>query len=186
MITYCLGAARQKRAYFAKMRGEAIFLDSLEVIYCADGNGVSCFAIGDVPFASFPAEQYLKYRRALLAESKTELLDSLRIKRDTPLGKLSPAQVRCVQFIEKTGGDARKPIVVDLDGTKYSRKNARALRTLLSLCREAYVCVSDERFIPRKTSAKIMRFGSALRARRPRFYPAKRLKNIGAKKIAVF
>lgn len=189
MVTYCLGSARQKRAYFYKLDG-AVVLDNDEVLFCASENGRNYFAYGEPPFGGFTVEQYIKYRTALCGRPFPHAaLAALRISPSKRLEKLSPAQRRCVAFVEKTGGDTDSPIVINLDGARYTRKNALALDRLLALCKTAYVCVTDPRFVKRARQAefKTLAFGKAVKHKRPAFYAAHRLaKMIGATRVAEF
>ncbi len=102
--------------------------------------------------------------------------------------KLSAAEMRIVSFLELTAGKVDKPVVINLDGTEYDRKNAAALNRLLAKTGEAFVCVTDKRFIEKaKGEIRTLEFGKGARFATPRFYAAKRLaKKIGAKRVAVF
>lgn len=188
MVTYCLGSARQKREYFKKLK-DCVILDNAEVLFCASENGRNYFAIGEVPFAAFTAEEYIKYRRALCAgASSVELLDKFEIPRRKRLGSLSPAQMRCVAFVEKTGYCATdKPVVINLDGAKYGRRAARALALLISACKDVYVCVTDTRYLRRAPeNYETMYFGKTCKSTRPRFYAARRLaQKLNAVRVSV-
>ncbi len=192
MITYCTGSARQKREYFKEASG-TVQLDNLEVLFCASENGRNYFALGDVPFKDFTVEEYLNYRRALCSEKcdRTTIAAFGLIPRKK-LGALCAAEMRCVQFLEKTAGHTDKAVVINLDGTRYSLKNRIALERLIRRisdggASEIYVCVTDDIFLRRMpASAKKLAFGKPVRKIRPRFYTAKRLaKAIGAKRVAV-
>lgn len=185
MITYCIGSARQKREYFKTVK--AVMLDNTEVLFCASENGRNYFAYGDVPFASYTAAAYLKYRRALCGgKDVTPLLGEYHIRPTKKLSKLVPAEMRCVTFLEKTGGESAAPVVINLDGTKYTRRNAAALSLLLAHVKDAYVCVTDNRFlrcavVPHRT----LTFGKRVSSHRPSFYAARLLaKKLGAKRVA--
>ncbi len=187
MVTYCLGSARQKREYFSKMDG-AVVLDNVEVLFCASENGRNYFAYGDVPFAAFTVAEYLKSRRALCKTAPPAgLLGRLRLRESKRLGKLAPAEMRCVTFVEKTCGNADKPVVINLDGAKYTRRNAAALRRLIALCKDVYVCVTDVRFVRRLGAhAQTLAFGKPAKRTRAHFYAAKRLaQQINAKRVSV-
>jgi len=187
MVTYCIGSARQKRDYFKAAEG-AVVLDNVEVLFCASENGRNYFAYGDVPFGDFTVEEYLKYRRALCKEKVTNAtLDKYGISPRKRLKRLSAAELRIVMFLEKTAGRTDKAVVVNLDGTRYSARNNAALKRLLSGLSEAYVCVSDARFLKyADKNVRTLEFGKPQKAVRPAFYSAKRLaEKIGAKKIAV-
>ena len=189
MVTYCLGSARQKRAYFGKLDG-AVVLDNVEVLFCASENGRNYFAYGAPPFGGFTVEQYIKYRTALCGRPfPAAALEKLCISRSKRMEKLCPAQRRCVAFVEKTGGATDGAVVVNLDGTRYSRKNAAALDRLLALCKTAYVCVTDPRFVKRAKQAEFntLAFGKAVKHKRPAFYAAHKLaKKLGATRVAEF
>lgn len=185
MVTYCVGSARQKRAYFASASG-VVVLDNVEVLFCASADGKNYFALGEVPFGSFGVLEYLKYRRALCDKKvNASQIRALGLSPRKRLKRLCAAEMRLVMFLEKTAGETDKAIVVNLDGCKYTRRNAAALKRLTALADEVYVCVTDERFIP--SGARIMRFGKRVkRARRPMFYAARRLSRIlGAKRVEV-
>ena len=187
MVTYCIGSARQKREYFGKMDG-AVILDNVEVLFCASENGRNYFAYGDVPFAAFTVREYLKYRRSLCkTEAPTDMLEKLCLRANKRIGKLAPAEMRWVTFLEKTCGGTDKPVVINLDGAKYSRRNAAALMRLISLCKDAYVCVTDRKFVRRcGATAQTLAFGKPAKYTRPDFYAAKRLAaKINAKRVSV-
>ena len=175
MVTYCLGSARQKREYFSKMDG-AVVLDNVEVLFCASENGRNYFAYGDVPFAAL-----------CKTAPPAGLLGRLRLRESKRLGKLAPAEMRCVTFVEKTCGNADKPVVINLDGAKYTRRNAAALRRLIALCKDVYVCVTDIRFVRRLGAhAQTLAFGKPAKRTRAHFYAAKRLaQQINAKRVSV-
>lgn len=186
MITYCTGSAREKRRYFKEVTG-AVVLDNVEVLFCAGENGKNYFALGDAPFGSFTVDEYINFRRALCEKSYSpEVLKRFKISPIRRIRSLSTAEMRCVQFLEKTAGLSDKPIVVNLDGTRYSRRNNAALMRLLAENNEAYVCVSDARFLKHApVGIQTLAFGFG-DGKRPKFYAAKRLaKAIGAKKVAV-
>lgn len=174
MVTYCVGSARQKRAYF--MRQSAAVLDNVEVVFCANVNGKNYFAYGGLPFAEFTVKSYLKYRTALCdGGANFALLDKLGIRLNERIGKLCTAQMRCVQYIERIARGECGTVVINLDGTRYSRKNAKFLNALLSVCKNAFVCVTDNRFVRRaKRIDRIMRFGKPCKTRAA-LYKANRL-----------
>lgn len=176
MITFCLGSARQKRAYI-KSIGNAVLLDNIEVLFCASENGYNYFAYGKVPFSDFTVSEYLLYRRALCEKKVSELdVALLGLDKDKRIGKLNPAQMRCVTFLEKTCGYTSKTVIVNLDGARYTRRAGRALNRLLSFCDNAYVFVTDERFERRaRFKREVIRFGKEIKRNRPKFYAAKRL-----------
>lgn len=187
MVTYCIGSARQKRAYFKK-DGDALVLDNLEVVFCVSENGRNYFAYADVPFSSFTVKEYLAYRRALCPKvDYAHALERLRIPEHVRLGRLSPAQMRSVMFVEKTGGGKCGKVVINLDGAKCTRKNVKALRRLLFECPDAYVCITDERFIKRVGLAhSVLSFGASNKKSRPEFYRARLLaQKLNVKHIAV-
>lgn len=187
MVTYCIGSARQKRAYFKK-DAEALVLDNIEVVFCASENGRNYFAYADVPFSSFTVKEYLAYRRALCPKvDHARALERLRIPEHARLGKLSPAQMRSVMFVEKTGGGKCGKLVVNLDGAKCTRKNVKALRRLLFECPDAYVCITDARFIKRVGLVHgVLSFGTSNKKSRPEFYTARLLaQKLNVKRIAV-
>lgn len=187
MVTYCIGSARQKRAYFQKDK-DAVVLDNVEVVFCASENGRNYFAYADVPFAAFTVKEYLAYRRALCPKVDcAPVLKRLRIPEHARLDKLSPAQMRSVMYVEKTGGGICGKLVVNLDGTKCTRKNVKALRRLLFDCPDAYVCITDARFMKRVGLAyKSLSFGTPNKKSRPKFYSARILAQmLNAKRVAV-
>lgn len=186
MVTYCLGSARQKREYFREVAG-AIILDNVEVLFCASENGRNYFAFGEVPFGGFTVAEYIKYKCATVCEPPSiARIKALGLKADKRLKKLSAAEMRAVDFLAATGGQTDSAVVINLDGAKYTRRNAAALARLLNVVGEAYVCVTDTRFARAGVSCKTLRFGRVERGARPSFYAAKRLaKKIGAKKVAV-
>ena len=186
MVTYCVGSARQKRAYFGSASG-VVVLDNVEVLFCASADGKNYFALGEPPFGSFTVYEYIRYRRALCDKKvTTDHIRELGLSPNKKLKRMCPAEMRLVTYLEKTAGDTDRAIVINLDGCKYSRKNAAALNRLTVLAGEAYICVTDERFIP--PAARIMRFGkkTGRSFSRPLFYAARRLARIlGAKKVEV-
>ena len=187
MLTYCIGSARQKRTYFMNDK-DAVFLDNAEVLFCASEDGKNYFAYGSLPFSDFTVSEYLEYARALKSEKVTrEIIETFGIDPETRLKRLCPAQYRCVQFLEATRGVRQKKLVVNLDGARYSKKNAKALDALIALADEVYVCVTDKRFTTKcKHEYKILSFGKPTKRTRPRFYAARLLaKRIGAKRIAI-
>lgn len=187
MVTYCLGSARQKREYFKKKEG-AVILDNIEVIFCVSENGRNYFAYGDVPFSGFTAEEYLRYRRALCGGTPpVQLLPRFGIKPEKRLKKLTPAELRCLMFLEKTCGFTDKPVVINLDGTKYSLRNQKALKRLIEVCPDAYVLVTDNRFFKRAPfGRKTLVFGKPVKKKRPAFYTAKLFAaKLNAKKVSV-
>ena len=189
MVTYCIGSARQKRAYFEEAEG-VVVLDNLEVLFCASENGRNYFAYGKVPFAEFTVSDYIAYRRALCGEAVSDkAIRALGLNPRKKLGRLSPVEMRCVSFLEKTAGHTEKTIVVNLDGAKFSRRAEARLKLLVSKAPDAYVCVTDERFIDRASKPfDTLSFGKpAEDTFEPAFYSARLLaKRIGAKRVAVF
>ncbi len=160
MVTYCTGSARQKRAYF--MRKDAIVLDNIEVVFCASEDGKNYFAYGEMPFSMFGVKEYLDYKTALAGGGVDyALLEKLGISTKTRVGRLCPAQMRCVQLAEKLAGGRYGDVVINLDGTRYSRKNAKALAALISVCENVFVCVTDKRFVSRAPRIDgVMKFGN--------------------------
>lgn len=189
MVTYCTGSARQKRAYFEDADG-VVVLDNIEVLFCASENGRNYFAYGKVPFSDFTVADYLAYRRALCGECvSTATMRAFGLKPHKRLGRLSPAEMRCVTFLEKTAGHTEKSLVINLDGTKYTRRDAACLKKLIAAVHDAYVCVTDPEFIDSGVKpAELLSFGRIdADAPAPEFYSARLLaKRIGAKKVAVF
>lgn len=185
MVTYCTGSARQKREYFDA--GEYLVLDNTEVLFCASVDGHNYFAYGDVPFKDFTVKDYIAYKRALESTPPDlRVLDALGVKPNKKLGRLSVVQLRAVYLVAERGTTAKKT-VVNLDGTRYSRRTARELGKLLAFLPEAFVCVTDARFVEKAGTAQTMAFGGAARGRRPSFYAAKLLAaRIDAKRVAVF
>lgn len=189
MITYCIGSARQKRAYFRER--DAVVLDNTEVLFCASENGRNYFAIGGMPFGSFTVEQYVKYHTALKRD-KPDLaqLKRLGIPPHKRVSRLLPVELRIVDLFVKVCGKTDKAVVVNLDGTKYTRRGNRALFALVDILRDTdvYVLVSDMRYLKKAASGvKVLQFGKRVNKRRPSFYAARILAaRIGAKKVAVF
>lgn len=186
MVTYCLGSARQKRAYFAA--SDAVVLDNVEVLFCASIDGKNYFAYGDVPFSSFTVSEYLKYRRALCSADVDEGdIRAFGISPDKRLCSLVPAEMRIVAFLEKTCGKTDRAVVVNLDGTKYTRRNAAALNRLLARVKDAYVCVTDRKFVRKApVEHRELSFGKPSFCGKPVFYYAKILaRKINAKRISV-
>ena len=187
MTTFCTGSARQKRTYFMNDK-DAVFLDNAEVLFCASEDGKNYFAYGDLPFADFTVAEYLEYARALKGEKVTrETVETFGIDPEMRIKKLCQAQYRCVQFLEKTRGIRVQKLVVNLDGAKFSKKNKAALDALISLADEAFVCITDDRFMTKcKSEYKVLSFGKPTAKSRPKFYAAKLLaKRMGAKRIAI-
>lgn len=186
MVIFCIGSARRKREYFKKLP-DAVVLDNTEVLFCASENGYNYFAYGAVPFAGFTVEEYLRYRRA---SEDAEVLRRLGLKPNKRLGGLCSAENRAVEYLARAGAGKcahGAPIVVNLDGTAYSRRNVRALKRLLLCLADAYVCVSDNRFLRGLSAATpVMRFGKSGKAVRPKFYAARALaKRLEAYRISV-
>ncbi len=187
MVTFCIGSARAKREYFAGASG-VVILDNVEVLFCVSENGKNYFAYGDVPFGSFTVEEYLTYRRALCTEPfSADSLKPFGIPASKRICRLSPAEMRCVAFLEKTMGHTDKAVVVNLDGAKYTRRNNAFLRRLLKAVGEAYVCVTDARFVANADKGfRTLMFGKKTEGQTPKFYAAKKLaRKIGAKRVAV-
>lgn len=187
MVTFCLGSARAKRAYI-KTIGDAILLDNIEVLFCVSENGRNYFAYAPVPFSEFSVNDYLSYRRALCGEKLVESdIKRFGIDPKRKMGKLSAAQRRTVQFLEKTCGKADKPIIINLDGIRYTRRCMTALRRLLAVIPAAYVFVTDKRFVSRfRGEFATQTFGAQSHYTAHRFYSAKLLaQKIGANKISI-
>ena len=187
MVTFCLGSARQKRAYVKDISG-AILLDNIEVLFCASENGRNYFAYAPIPFGDFKVYDYLRYRRALCGE-KLVVTDIKKcgIDPNKKLRSLCAAERRIVQFLEKTCGKTDKPVIVNLDGIRYSRRNMKALNKLLVFIPEAYIFVTDKRFMSRfRCKHGTITFGGQSHFLKHRFYSARVLaKQIGATKISV-
>ncbi|MDE5563234.1 MAG: hypothetical protein K2J01_06825 [Clostridiales bacterium] len=187
MVTFCLGSARAKRAYIKTIEG-GVLLDNIEVLFCASENGRNYFAYAPIPFGGFRVGDYLRYRRALCGD---KLLSSdiakFGINPDKKLRKLCAAERRIVQFLEKTRGKTDKPVIVNLDGIRYSRRNMSALKRLLSAVPQAYVFVTDKRFSSRFRGAFVTQtFGSQSAFITHKFYAAKELADrVGANKVSV-
>ena len=187
MVTYCLGSARQKREYFKDASG-VVVLDNVEVLFCASENGRNYFAFGDVPFGGFTVGEYVRYKCACVcAVPSAAWIKELGLNPDKRLKRLSPAEMRAADFLAMTGGSTDSAVVVNLDGARYSRKNAAALKKLLKAVNSAYVCVTDERFLRlADKSSKTLRFGKSVKSMRPAFYAARQLaKKLGAKRVSV-
>ncbi|MCH5156140.1 MAG: hypothetical protein J1F69_05980 [Clostridiales bacterium] len=188
MVTFCLGSARAKRAYIKTVK-DAVLLDNIEVLFCASENGRNYFAYAPVPFGDFTVCDYLRYRRAL-CEKKPTAQDVQRygINPNTKICKLTAAARRTVQFLEKTCGEANGPVIVNLDGIRYSRRCMTALiRLLVHIPEEAYVFVTDKRFVTRfRGKCNTLSFGDQSRYTTHRFYAAKLLaQRAGATKVSI-
>lgn len=191
MVTYCIGSARNKRTYFEEASG-VVTLDNVEVLFCASENGRNYFAFGDVPFKSFTVDDYLKYRRALCVGDVSPNIDRFlkkqNINGNKKLGRISPVQMRVVTYLEKTAGVTQKAVVINLDGTKYSRKLNAQLKAFLAAIGDAYVCVTDKRFLEKADKGyKTLEFGKTKGEGKATFVAAKILaRRVGAKKVAIF
>ena len=187
MVTFCLGSARAKRAY-VKTIEDAILLDNIEVVFCVSENGRNYFAYAPVPFSEFTVYDYLSYRRALCGE-KLIASDIKRfgINPKRKMGRLSAAERRNVQFLEKTCGKADKPIIINLDGIRYTRSGMAALCRLRAVVPDAHVFVTDRRCAARyHGECDTKMFGAQSKHSTHRFYAAKLLaRKIGANKISV-
>ena len=182
-----MGSARQKREYFKRASG-AIVLDNVEVLFCASENGRNYFALGAVPFGGFTVIEYIRYKCACVRTVPSSAqIEELGLNPYRLIGGLSPAEMRVAMYLAETGGSTDKAVVINLDGAKYTRKNAAALSKLLSRIGEAYVCVTDKRFLRKATGYKTLQFGKPpAKKKRPAFYAAKLLaKKLGATKVAV-
>lgn len=187
MVTFCLGSARAKREYIKSVKG-ALLLDNIEVLFCASENGRNYFAYAPVPFAGFSVYDYLTYRRALCGQKLiVSDIKAFKLNPKKKLGRLSAAERRIVQFLEKTCGVADKPVIINLDGIRYTRRGMAALRRLISVIPEVYVFVTDRRFINRfRGESKTLNFGSNTAFTAHRFYAARALaQKIGANKISI-
>ena len=188
MVTFCLGSARQKRAYIKTVK-DAVLLDNIEVLFCVSENGRNYFAYAPVPFFGFTVSDYLSYRRALCGK-KLNSDDIIRfgLNPNKRMGKLSAGERRTVQFLEKTCGVTDKPVIVNLDGIRYGRRCGQALyRLIKAISTDVYVYITDPRFA-RKYSGKYetMTFGLQSKRRFHKFYYAKILaEKVGASKISV-
>ena len=187
MVTFCLGSARQKRAYIKDISG-AILLDNIEVLFCASENGRNYFAYAPIPFGEFKVCDYLRYRRALCGEKPVVSdVKKFGINPNKKLRSLCAAERRIVQFLEKTCGRTDKTIIINLDGIRYSRRNMRALKRLIAAIPQSYVFVTDKRFKARfRGEHKALAFGGQSHFLTHRFYEARLLaKKAGATKISV-
>lgn len=187
MVTFCLGSARAKRAYI-KTIGGGVLLDNIEVLFCASENGRNYFAYAPIPFGEFRVEDYLRYRRALCYDKLLMSdVERLGLNPKKKMRKLSAAERRIVQFLEKTCGATDKPIIINLDGIRYTKRNMSALKRLLSAVPRAYVFVTDNRFASRFRGAHLTQtFGSQSGFTSHRFYSAKALaQRLGADKVSV-
>ena len=188
MVTFCLGSARQKRAYVKSIK-DGVLLDNIEVLFCVSENGRNYFAYAPVPFSDFRVHDYLKYRRALCGDKITEFdIRRFGLSPRTKIGRLAAAERRIVQYLEKTCGKATGPIIINLDGIRYSRRGMAALNRLISaLSVDVYVFVTDVRYVRRfKGKRDTITFGSQSKPRTHRFYSAKLLaQRVGANKISI-
>ncbi len=187
MVTFCLGSARAKRAYIKTIEG-AILLDNIEVLFCASENGRNYFAYAPVPFGSFRVCDYLRYRRALCGDKLLPSdIEKFGISPKKKMRKLSAAERRTVQFLEKTCGKTDKTVIVNLDGIRYTRRCMAALKRLLSSLPQVYVFVTDKRFASRfRGECATQTFGAQSAFTSHRFYAAKELaQRLGADKVSV-
>lgn len=187
MVTFCLGSARAKRAYIKTIE-DAILLDNIEVVFCVSENGRNYFAYAPVPFSEFSVYDYLNYRRALCGDKVIAAdIERLGINPKRKIGRLSAAERRTVQFLEKTCGKADKAVIVNLDGIRCTRRCMTALRRLLAVIPQAYVFVTDKRFVTRfHGDSATKTFGAQSNYTSHRFYAAKLLaQKIGANKISI-
>lgn len=187
MVTFCLGSARAKRAYIKTIK-DAILLDNIEVLFCVSENGRNYFAYAPVPFFGFTVCDYLRYRRALCGQKlDVESIKCFGINPKKKIGRLSAGELRTVQFLEKTCGKTDKPVIINLDGIRYSRRCMFALRRLLAVIGEAYVFVTDARFVGRfRGKRNTMTFGAQSSYTSHRFYAARALaQKIGATKVSI-
>ncbi len=167
---------------------DVVLLDNTEVLFCASEDGKNYFAYGDLPFADFTVAEYLEYARALKGEKVTrQIIETFGIDPDTRIKRLCTAQYRCVQFLEKTRGIRQKKLAINLDGSAYTKRNAKFLDTLAALADEVFICVTDKRYMTKfKHDYKVMQFGKPAKRIKPKFYAAKLLaKRLGAKRIAI-
>ncbi len=192
MITFCTGSARQKRAYFEEASG-VVVLDNVEVLFCASENGRNYFAFGEVPFSTFTVDDYLKYRRALnVGEISANIDVFLRKQKLSGLRRLkyiSPVQMRIVSYLEKTAGVTDKSVVINLDGTRYTRSLNRQLKRFIAeIPTDVFVCVTDNRFVDKADPGyKTLAFGKKIDGVKPKFTAAKKLaRRVGAKHVAIF
>ena len=187
MVTYCIGSARQKRAYF--QAGDYVLLDNEEVVFCASENGFNYFAYGAPPFSAFAVREYLDYMRALCPHKVTDA-DITRFGLDPAarLCALSPVKRRALSYLEKTGGKSELTPGINLDGTRYSMRARRELKKLVREIGDCCVCVSDLRFLRHaERGARVLKFGKSVKRGRPKFFAAKRLAGeLGITRIAVF
>ena len=190
MVTYCIGSARQKCAYFRD--SDAVVLDNSEVLFCASENGRNYFAIGKPLFASYTVEQYVKYKCAATPTQEPDASEFIKlgISPRKRVGRLTTAEMRAVDFLAQTGGKTDRAVVVNLDGTKYSRRCQAALARLVRALpvNDVYVCVSDPRFLKHaESNVKTLEFGKRADGKRPSFYSARILAaRLGAKKVCIF
>lgn len=187
MVTFCLGSARVKREY-VKTIEDAILLDNIEVLFCVSENGRNYFAYAPVPFSEFGVFDYLNYRRALCGDKiLASDIERFGINPKRKMGKLSAAERRTVQFLEKMCGKMDKPVIVNLDGIRYTRRGMSALRRLLAVIDEAYVFVTDKQFVTHfRGECTTQTFGAQSSYTSHRFYAARLLaKKIGANKISI-
>ncbi len=165
-----------------------MLLDNIEVLFCASENGRNYFAYAPVPFGGFRVIDYLRYRRALCDEKLLPAdIARLGVNPNKKLRRLCAAERRIVQFLEKTLGKTDKPVIVNLDGIRYTRRNMSALKRLLSVVPRAYIFVTDKRFASRFRGAYTTQmFGSQSPFLSHKFYAAKELaQRVGANKISV-
>lgn len=165
-----------------------MLLDNIEVLFCASENGRNYFAYAPVPFGSFRVGDYLRYRRALCGEKiQPSDIEKFGINPKKRMRRLCAAERRIVQFLEKTCGKTDKPVIINLDGIRYSRRNMTALKRLLAVVPQAYVFVTDKRYTSRFRGEHLTQtFGSQSPFITHKFYAAKELaERIGADKVSV-
>ena len=188
MVTFCLGSARQKRAYVKTVK-DAVLLDNIEVLFCVSENGRNYFAYAPVPFFGFTISDYLSYRRALCGKRLDES-DIIRfgLNPKKRMGKLSAGERRTVQYLEKTCGSTDKPVIINLDGIRYGKRSSAALyRLIKAISTDVYVYVTDPRFARRfRGKYETLTFGAQSKRRFHRFYYAKILaEKVGANRISI-
>lgn len=148
MVIYCPGRDTVKRRVFNSF--DCTILDNEEVFTTFTRNGHECFAVSAPPFADFTVSEKLAFEGAKFDET---FFAPLAVKSKKRFGSLDTVQQRAVVYCERiTDSRREKPLVINLDGTVYSKKRARLLARFLALLPNptVFIFISDDRFVPQK------------------------------------
>lgn len=156
MVVYILGNSVAKRQVYSQTDCETVYVDNEEVLSASKVEDGWWFAIGKNPFADMSVESYVSYQRAFIEKEgmsrkyvKSLLKKAKFKKRSTvKMGSLSVFDLRKVQIASKIQPDTKR-IVVNFDGTVFSKKTQKALRKFISEFKNysLSVCISDCRFV---------------------------------------